>query len=103
MAPLTRRRSPGLEMGVPASPVEQRLEHRAERAALIGQDIFGARRVLLIEAPLDDAGFLEPLEPGGQRVRADPGQRALEILEFPRAADNQVAQDQDRPPLAADV
>ena len=30
-------------------------------ATFRGQQIFGARRVLLVEAPLDDAGFFEAL------------------------------------------
>src|SRR5438067_7720915 len=88
---------------VAASPVEQGLQHRAERPAFCGQDIFGARRVLLVEMAFDDAGFLEPLQPGGQRIGADAGQRMLEILESARPLEQQVAQDQDRPALADDV
>jgi len=90
-------------MRVGASPIEQRLQHRAERATFRGQQIFGARRVLLVEAPLDDAGFFEALQPGGQRIRADAGERLLEILELARPFEQQVAQDQDRPALADDV
>jgi len=77
--------------------------HRAKRPPLRRQDIFGARRVLLVEMALDDPGLLEPLQPRGQRIRADAGQRPLEILEFPRSFEQQVAQDQDRPALADDV
>jgi len=42
-------------------PVEQGLEHRAQLFAFLGQYIFGAWRVLLIEAPFDDPGVLQPL------------------------------------------
>src|SRR4051794_33619467 len=77
---------------VAASPVEQGLQYRAERPAFWGQDIFGARRVLLVEATLDDAGFFEPLQPGRQGVGADSGQRMLEILESARPLEQQVAQ-----------
>src|SRR5437763_14909714 len=87
-------------MRVGASPIEQRLQYRPERATFRGQQIFGARRVLLVEAPLDDAGFFEALQPGGQRTWADAGERLLEILELARPFKQQVAQDQDRPALA---
>jgi hypothetical protein len=58
---------------VALAPVEQGLQHRAQLFTLLRQQVFGARRVLLIEPPLDDPGFLQPLQSGRQGVRADPG------------------------------
>ena len=48
-------------MRVALTPVEQGPQYWAQFFALLGQQVFGARRVLLIEAPLDDPGFLQPL------------------------------------------
>ena len=59
------------------APFEQRLQHRTELFALLGQYVFGARRVLLIEAPLYDPGLLQPLQSGRQSVGADPGERSV--------------------------
>jgi len=47
---------------VALAPVEQGPQHRAQLLAFLGQQVFGARRVLLIEPPLDDPGFLQPLQ-----------------------------------------
>ena len=74
------------------APVEQGLQHRAQLFAFWGQQVFGARRVLLIETPLDDPGFLQPLQSGRQRVGADPGQRALEILKLAGSASDEITQ-----------
>jgi hypothetical protein len=90
-------------MRVGASPVEQGFQHRTERPAFWGQEIFGAGRVLLVEAAFDNAGFFEALQPGRQRIRADAAERCLEILELARPFAQQVAQDQHRPALADDV
>jgi hypothetical protein len=46
---------------VALAPVEQGPQHRAQLLAFLGQQVFGARRVLLIETPLDDPGFFRPL------------------------------------------
>jgi len=59
--------------------------------------------MLLVEAALDDAGFFEPLQPAGQGIGADAGERVLEILELARSVEQQVAQNQNRPALADDV
>jgi len=52
----------GAVSGVALAPVEQGPQHRAQLFALFGQYIFGARRVLLVKPPLDDPGFLQPLQ-----------------------------------------
>jgi hypothetical protein len=46
---------------VALAPVEQGPQHRAQLSSFLGQQIFRARRVLLIETPFDDPGFLQPL------------------------------------------
>ena len=73
-----------------AAPLQQRSQDRTERAALRRQQVFGARRMLLVEAALDHAGLLEPLQPGRERVGADPVERALEILETSRPLEEEV-------------
>src|SRR5262249_8114367 len=73
-----RARSPACVL---LAPVEPRLENRAQRASLVGQHVVGARRMLGVKPPLDDAVLLERLQPRRQRVRADAYERLLEILE----------------------
>ena len=46
------------------TPVLECAQHRPELAALGGEQIFGARGVLLVEAPLDQIGLLQSLEAG---------------------------------------
>jgi len=55
----------------------------------------GRRRQLRL---LDDPAGLEILEPGGEDIRADPGQPVDEIGVAPRAL-QQLAHDKQRPPL----
>jgi hypothetical protein len=43
---------------VALAPVEQSPQHRSQLFAFLGQQIFGAWLALLIEALLDDPGFL---------------------------------------------
>src|SRR5215469_4265172 len=59
---------------VALAPVEQCPQHRAQLFALLRQQIFGARGMLLVETPLDDPGFLEPLQSRRQRIGADRAQ-----------------------------
>src|ERR1700733_8237073 len=105
---LPRDRTRGLSGGdgvlrVMLSPVEQCAQHRAQVLALFRQHIFGARRVLLIKTTFDNSSIFEALQSSGQCVRADACERALEVLKLARPADNEVAQDQDRPSFADDI
>src|SRR5262245_25894151 len=54
-----------------AAPIQHHLEERAEGAAFVGQNVFGAGRVLRIEPAREDAMLLKLLEARGQRRRAD--------------------------------
>ena len=56
------------------SPFAERLHDWAELAPPDGQYVFRARRVLLVEPPLDDAVLFQLLEPGRERVRANSGE-----------------------------
>src|SRR5262245_12551003 len=60
---------------LPAAPVTQRLHHRPQLAAALGEDVLRARRMLGVEAALDDAVFLQLLQPRRQGIgtRADEG------------------------------
>jgi hypothetical protein len=62
--------------------VPQSLENGTELPTLSGQQIFGARRMLLVESPLDQAGPLECLQSRGERIRARPRKRLFKIEEF---------------------
>src|SRR6516162_11282098 len=85
------------------APVPKRTQHWPQLAALGGEQILGARRVLLVEAPLDEAGLLQGLEPGGQRIGADALKRQLEVDELARPFEQEIADDQDRPAVADDL
>jgi len=97
----TRRSVAGTVAHMAIAPLQERDQHRIEIAALIGQRIFEARRMLLIRAPLEDSGVGEALEPRGQHVGCDR-QRRLEVVE-PALAEKHVAQNEQRPPIADDV
>jgi hypothetical protein len=85
------------------APFPQRLEDRAQFAAAARDHIFGARRMILIEATLDDAVLLERLETRRQRIRADAVERLFEVAELARPLDNEIAQDHQSPSVADDV
>src|SRR5215831_11350676 len=85
------------------APGSQRPQHRSQLAALVGEQIFGAWRVLLVESPLDEAGLLQDLEARRESVGADAREREFEIEEFTLAFEQQVADDQDRPAIADDL
>src|SRR5262245_41504595 len=59
--------------------------------------------MLLVEAPRENPGVLELLEPRRQRVRADAAERLFEVAKFARPLQEQVAQDQDGPAVTDDV
>src|ERR1700757_5070279 len=45
--------------GIARAPLQERPEHGAKILAAVGQQIFRARRMLLVEAPFDDPRFFE--------------------------------------------
>src|SRR6185437_6610926 len=62
------------------APAVKCFEHRAERLSLVGQKIFVARWVVLVEAGGDHALALEPLQPRRQRVRRHTREPGFELL-----------------------
>src|SRR6202022_1703428 len=93
------RRTLQREMAV--APSEQRQQYRAEIAAALGQYIFVARRVLVVAAALEQAGFDQSIQPTCQDIRGD-AEALLKLVEPPQAIKG-IAKDQDRPPLADTV
>src|SRR6185437_3872267 len=83
--------------GVLVTPGEQGEHHRLQVAALLGEDVLEALRVLAVAAALDDALLGQRGEPRAEHVGGDP-ERALELVEA-AAPEEEVAQDQDRPAL----
>jgi 3-keto-5-aminohexanoate cleavage enzyme len=96
---LTRFRSKASRL-ITFAPAVKRLEHRAERLSLVGQKIFVARWVVLVEARGDHALALEPFQPRRQRVRRHTREPGFKLLKAQRALAEQVAQDEQRPFLA---
>ena len=43
------------------SPILEGAQHRPQIAALFGENVLGARRVIFVKAPLDDAAVLQRL------------------------------------------
>ena len=91
-----RRRAVGRR--VPVAPDAQRVEHRREVGALAGEHVLVARRVVLVLASLEDPLLDERVEPGAEHVAGD-AEAPLPVVEA-GDAEERVAQDQQRPPLA---
>src|SRR5215813_8815645 len=85
------------------APIPERPQHGAEGPSLVGQRVLRPRRVLSVELPCDDAVLEQTTEPARERVRADPLERALEILKLPGPLEEEVSQNQNRPGFADDV
>src|SRR5271154_5924324 len=85
---------------MPFTPFLQCFEDRAGFPGLCRDEVLRARWVIRIKAPLDYSVLLKCLEPRRQGVRADSGERALEVLELSRAIQHEISQDQKRPALA---
>src|SRR5207244_13627007 len=61
------------------------VDDRQQRLALVGELVLDAGRRLRVAPPDDDALLLERAEPLGERPRADPAARVLELREPARA------------------
>jgi hypothetical protein len=96
-----RRRIGSSVAKMTVSELQQRDQHRIQILALCRKHVFEAGRMLLVRAPLDDFGVRQTLQARRQHVGRDVEAR-LELVEAPHAA-KQVAQDQQRPPIADDV
>jgi len=89
----------GFLLGAPAAKLEQdRLERPAAAGELVDSDAGG--RVEDVAA--DDARALKLVQPLGEDVRADPVQAGPQLDE-PFRPEDQLADDQQRPPVADDV
>src|SRR5215813_6133762 len=109
------RTSPGRPLGRPPeatllrparvrrAPIPERPQHRAEGPPLVGQRVLRPWGVLSVELPRDDPVLEQTTEPARERIRADPLERALEILKLPGPLEQEVSQDQNRPGFADDV
>ena len=83
-------------------PYLERSKQGTQFEAFAGQRILGPRRVVGIEASLDDLAILKQLQPGRQRIRTDSRQRQFQILEFSRTVAHKVTQDQQCPTITDD-
>ena len=83
------------------APFTHRREHAPEVAALVGEPVLGARRVLLVGDPFQHTAIDEVIEPVVQDVAGDAEAR-LEVVE-PRHAEERIAHDEHAPPLAHDL
>src|SRR5216117_2344576 len=86
-------------MDVSRAPRRQRADHDAQLPSLVGQCVLGPRGMLRVEPARDQPVLLHQLEAPGQQGGRDAGQGGMEVLIAARALE-QVAHDQERPPLA---
>ena len=86
---------------VDAEPPE-RDHDRRQRVAPLGEPVLGPQRPLGVDLARDDALLLHPPQPAGQQVRRDLAQGALQVG-VARDAAQEVADDQQRPPVAEGV
>ena len=97
-AVLEQHRRPAGGRGVAVAPLHQRDDRRPQVQALLGQAVLVARRVLLVEAPLEHALLEQPREARLQHVARD-AEVGLDLVEAAQAQQH-VAHDQQRPALA---
>ena len=83
------------------APLSKRDDHRPQIAALFGEDVVVARRMLVVGHPLEDAFVDEVGEALVEHVAGD-AKPFLEVVET-RHAHEGVANDQQAPPLADDL
>src|SRR5436190_468985 len=86
---------------VAVAPLHQREEGEAKLAALVGEAILEALGPLAVADALEDADVDEPVEAVGEDVARDA--EAREQLVEPAAPERDVADDQQRPPVAHDL
>src|ERR1700674_5469039 len=59
--------------------------------------------MVLVNPALDDPGLFKCLEPGRQGIGAHSRKRALQVVKFARALENEVAQDQNGPAITDNI
>ena len=83
---------------VAVAPGHEGEDHRAEIPPPFGQDVFVARRALIVEAAFQEAGFHQRGEAARQHVGRD-AEALLELIEAGVAVQG-IPEDQDAPPFA---
>ena len=84
-----------------AAPHRERARHHAQFVSAPGEGVFGARRVLAVEAALHHAVAFQSLEAVREDVGGDSGQAPAQLGKAQEAA-QQFQQDQRRPTVAHD-
>src|SRR3954451_9492238 len=74
-----------IERRLRGTPGAERLQHRSETPAALGEDVLGVRRRGVHEPPLEHAGRLELAQPLGQRARRHALDCLAELVEARRA------------------
>jgi hypothetical protein len=85
------------------APVAQRSQNGAQALAALGQLVFEPWRVFAVQTTGDESLTFHGFKARGERVRRHASQRFLQVLETPRPLQQQIAQDEDGPPLADQV
>ena len=83
------------------TPLAQRGHDRPQGAALVGEEVVVAAAAFVVGATLEDPGGDEGVESDREDVAGDP--EALDEVLEAADAEERVAQDQQRPPLADDL
>jgi hypothetical protein len=97
-AVLEHDRRAGRWAGVAVAPLHQRDDRRPQVKALVGEAVFVAPGMLLVEAPLEHALVEQARQARVEHVARDP-QIGLDLVEAAQA-EQHVAHDQQRPALA---
>src|SRR5215216_7172461 len=88
-----------LRIHVACAPDGQRPYHHPQLLALVGEEVFGAWRMVGVEAARNQAVLFHELEPIGENRGRNPFERGLEVLKALRAA-QQIPHNQECPPVA---
>ena len=76
----------GFGMDVACAPDRQRPNHHAKFLALVGEEVFGAWRMVGVEAARNQPVLFHELEPIRENRGRNPFERGLEVLEAPRSS-----------------
>src|SRR5207249_8405902 len=86
-------------MDVACAPDRQRPNHHAKLLALVGEEVFGAWRMVGVEAARDQPVLFHALEPIRENRGRNPFESGVEVLEAPRSSE-QIPHNQECPPVA---
>ena len=74
-----------------------------ERSALWREQVFGARRMVGIEAAGKNAVSGKLFDPGGEHAGSEAGQAGFKVLEAASGVKEEISEDEDGPAVADDV